>query len=163
MKTLNIESIPVTAAAANRFGSAQVLALSIAESDPDLLEPALVVWPGRSTNNASPVREGCAGWNGWHDDGMSHGGRLEVEKSDLGTFIFTESSAYDSGEHFGQRPFVNLYDASGNERICRAGEINCMALDGWGRKLTQRAGCMSSSLQLLHGRINTRPDWRLKC
>ena len=51
-------------------------------------------------------------------------------------FIFTESSPYDSYEHFGPGPFVNLRDDKGNEMICCAGGVTCMPLDEWTSKLT---------------------------
>ena len=74
MKNLNIKSSPITEATENRFESIKALAFSIAESDLDLLEPALVAWLDCSTNNSSPVLEGCSGKDGCHDYGMSHGG-----------------------------------------------------------------------------------------
>ena len=134
MKTLNASQplgIP-----ASRFESARALALSMAESDSELLEPALVAWIDRSAGKASPVLEGCAGPNGWRDYGISHGGRLEVDVDSETSFIFAESSPFDSYEHFGPGPYINLRDAQGNESICRVGGTDCVALDEWTSKLT---------------------------
>ena len=77
MKTLNASQ--VLGVSGSRFESARALALSLAESDSELLEPELVAWIDRSTGKASPVLEGCAGPNGRRDYGVSHGGVLEVD------------------------------------------------------------------------------------
>jgi hypothetical protein len=136
MKNLNVSQSFSGGASASRFEAAKVLAMSLAESDPELLEPELIAWLDRSTAMASPVLEGCSGSNGWHDYGVSHDGRLEVDVGGEATFIFAESSPFDSYEHFGHGPFINIRDAQGNEMICRAGGGACARLDDWTSKLT---------------------------
>jgi hypothetical protein len=136
MKTINASKPLPREASVSRFESAKALAISIAESGNKLLEPELIAWIDRTTANASPVLEGCSGPNGWHDYGVSHGGRLEVIVGEDASFIFAEASPFDSYEHFGPGPFVNLRDAEGNEMICRAGGIACVPLDEWTSKLT---------------------------
>ena len=134
MKTLNASRS--LGAPASRFESARALAFSLAESDSELLEPELVAWIDRCAGKASPVLEGCAGPNGWHDYGVSHGGILEVDVDGETSFIFAESSHFDSYEHFGPGPYINLRDAQGNESICRVGGTDCVPLDDWTSKLT---------------------------
>jgi hypothetical protein len=70
---------------------------------------------------ASPELEGCSGPYGWRDCGIFHDGRLEVDVGGEAIFIFTESSPYDSYEHFVPGPFVNPRDAQSNEMIRRMG------------------------------------------
>ena len=113
MKTLNASQS--LGASASRFESARALAFSLAESDSDLLEPELVAWIDRSAGKTSPVLEGCAGPNGWRDYGISHCGVLEVNVDGETSFIFAESSHFDSYQHFGPGPYINLRDAQGNE------------------------------------------------
>jgi hypothetical protein len=134
MKTLNASQL--LGASGSRFESARALALSLAESDSELLEPELVAWIDRPTGKASPVLEGCAGPNGWRDYGVSHGGALEVDIDGGSSFIFAESSHFDSYAHFGPGPYINLRDAQGNESICRVGGKDCVPLDEWTSKLT---------------------------
>jgi hypothetical protein len=136
MKTLNASQLFPGGASASRFQAARALAFSLAESDSELIEPELVAWIDRPSSMASPVLEGCGGPNGWQDYGINHGGRLEVDIDDVASFIFAESSPYDSYEHFGPGPFVNLRDAQGNELICRIGGKDCVPLDEWTSKLT---------------------------
>ena len=136
MKTLNASQLFPGGAPISRFEDARALAYSLAESDSELLEPELVAWIDRPSRQASPGLQGCGGPDGWHDYGISHGGRLEVEVGELASFIFTEASPYDSYEHFGPGPFVNLRDAQGNEMICRVGGKDCVPLDDWSSKLT---------------------------
>ena len=136
MKTLNVSQPLPGGAAASRFESARMLAISMAEADSDLLEPELVAWIDRSTAMESPVLEGCAGPEGWRRYGVSHGGRLEVDVGDDAVFIFAESSPFDSYDHFGPGPYRNMRDAQGNEAICRPGGVDCMPLDEWSSKLT---------------------------
>ena len=121
---------------ASRFESARALAFSLAESDAELLEPELVAWIDRSAGKSSPVLHGCASPNGWHDYGVSHGGLLQVNVDNETSFIFAESSPFDSYEHFGPGPYINLRDAQGNESICRVGGKDCIPLDEWTSKLT---------------------------
>ena len=99
MKTVTASQSLV--AAASRFESARALAFSLAESDSELLEPELVAWIDRSTGKASPVLEGCAGPNGWREYGVSHGGLLQVDVDGETSFIFAESSQFDTYAHFG--------------------------------------------------------------
>jgi hypothetical protein len=96
MKILNVNQTPSGGFTASTFESARALAFSLAESDDELLEPVLIAWIDRSTAKASPVLEGCSGQDGWHDYGISHGGRLEVEVGNDATFIFAESSPLTS-------------------------------------------------------------------
>ena len=123
-------------ASASRFESAKALAISLAESDSELLEPELVAWIDRPAHKTSPVLEGCAGPNGWRDYGISHCGVLEVDVDGETSFIFAESSHFDSYQHFGTGPYINLRDAQGNECLCRVGGKDCVPLDEWTSKLT---------------------------
>lgn len=136
MKTVRTSQPFPDGAARSRFEAARALAFSLAESDPELLEPELVAWIDRRSADASPVLEGCGGPDGWRNYGVSHGGRLEVDINDIATFIFTESSPFDSYAHFGPGPFRNIRDAQGNESLCRAGGEDCIPLDEWTSKLT---------------------------
>jgi hypothetical protein len=135
MKNLNV-SKPAGGSSASNFEAARVLVVSLAQSDPELLEPELIAWFDRPTGMASPVLEGCSWPYGWHDYGVSHGGRLEVDVGGEEIFIFAESSPFDSYEHFGPGPFVNVRDAQGAEMICRTGGGECVPLDEWTSKLT---------------------------
>ena len=113
------------------FAKAKALALSLADSDSELLEPELVAWIDRSTGMASPVLEGCSGPDGWRYYGISHGGRLEVDLDGDTSFIFAESSPFDSYEHFSPGPYRNKHDAQGNEFICQSDGTGCVPLDEW--------------------------------
>ena len=136
MKTINASQLFPRGTSTAGFQAARALAISLAESDRDLIEPELVAWLDRSSMNASPVLEGCGGPNGWQEYGVTHGGRLEVDIDGVASFIFVESSPFDCYDHFGPGPFVNLRDAQGNEQICRIGGKDCVALDDWSSKLT---------------------------
>jgi len=136
MKTLNASQTFDPAAASSRFESARILAFSFAERDSELIEPELVAWIDRCADRTSPVLEGCAGPDGWRDYGLSHGGLLEVDVDGEGSFIFAESSPFDSYAHLGPGPFLNLRDAQGNESICQVGGKACVPLDDWTSKLT---------------------------
>jgi hypothetical protein len=136
MKTLNASQLFPGGAPISRFEDARAIAFSLADSDDELLEPELIAWIDRPSGKASPVLEGCSGPEGWHDYGISHGGRLEVDVDGVASFIFAESSPFDSYDHFGPGPFVNLHDAQGNEMICRVGGKDCVPLDEWSSKLT---------------------------
>jgi hypothetical protein len=59
--------------------SAKALAFSLAKSAPELLEPELIAWFDRASGMASAFLEGCSWLYGWHDYGVFHGGRLEVD------------------------------------------------------------------------------------
>ncbi len=134
MKTLSASQS--LGASASRFESARALAFSLAKSDTELLEPELVAWIDRSAGKSSPVLKGCGGPNGWHDYGVSHGGLLQVDVDGETSFIFAETSHFDSFEHFGPGPYINLRDAQGTEYICRVGGKDCVPLDEWTSKLT---------------------------
>jgi hypothetical protein len=136
MKTLNASHLFPDGAASSRFESARALALSLAETDGGLLEPELMAWIDYHSRNASPVLEGCGGPDAWHDYGVTHGGRLEVNIQGEAGFIFAESSPYDSYEHFSPSPFRNIRDAQGIESIYWAGSRDGVALDEWTSQLT---------------------------
>lgn len=136
MKTLNASQQFPGGAATRHFESARAFALSLAEADDDLLEPELVAWIDHSAARTSPVLEGCGGPDGWRHYGISHGGRLEVDVDGMASFIFAESSAFDSYAHFGPGPFRNLRDDRGNESVCFAGGVECVPLDEWTSQLT---------------------------
>ena len=123
-------------ASASRFESARALAFSLAKSDTELLEPELVAWIDRSAGKSSPALKGCGGPNGWHDYGVSHEGILQVDVDGETSFIFAETSHFNSYEHFGPGPYINLRDAQGIEYICRVGGKDCVPLDEWTSKLT---------------------------
>lgn len=138
MKTLNASQSQSRSrgATGSRFESARALAFSLAEADGELIEPELVAWIDRFSAKASPVLEGCGGPDGWHNYGVSHGGLLEVDVDGETSFIFVESSPFDSYSHFGPGPLRNLRDAQGNESVCCAGGVDCVSLDEWTSKLT---------------------------
>jgi hypothetical protein len=131
MKNLNVPQPLSGGSSASRFAAAKAMAFTLALADPEL-----IAWKDRTTSMASPELKGCSGSYGWRDYGISHDGRLEVDVGGEAIFIFTESSPYDSYEHFGRGPFVNLRDAKGNEMICRMGGEACVSLDEWTSKLT---------------------------
>lgn len=136
MISINASQSLTHAAATSRFDSDRILAISIAERDSELIEPELVAWIDRCAGRASPVLEGCAGPDGWHDYGVSHGGLLEVDVDGQSAFIFAESSPFDGYAHFGPGPLRNLHDAQGSESICQVGGKACVPLDEWTSKLT---------------------------
>ena len=120
----------------SRFANARALAFSLAESNSALLEPELIAWFDRPTGMASPVLEGCSGPNGWQYYGISHEGRLEVDIDGDTSFIFADSSSFDSYEHFSPGPYRHKHDAQGNEFICQTDGTACVPLDEWTSKLT---------------------------
>jgi hypothetical protein len=136
MKTLNASPLFPGGASASRFESARALAFSLAESDDELLEPELIAWLDLPSAMTSPVLEGCGGPDGWRNYGISHGGHLEVDVAGVASFIFAESSPYDSYAHFGPGPYFNVRDSEGNECICLAEGKGCVPLDDWTSKLT---------------------------
>ncbi len=123
MKTITASQTRSRETLAARFDAARALALSLAESDGDLIEPELVAWIDRPSAKASPVLEGCGGPDGWRHYGASHEGRLEVDIDGVASFIFAESSQFDSYAHFGPGPFVNLKDRAGREWVCLASSL----------------------------------------
>jgi len=136
MKDLTVSPPLTSGTATSRFNAARAMAITLAEADKELLEPELIAWIDRSTSMASPVLEGCSGPEGWHDYGVSHEGRLEVKVGSDSSFIFAESSPFDSYEHFGHGPYINIRDKQGNEMICRKRGDACVPLDEWTSKLT---------------------------
>ncbi len=136
MKTVNTAKPLSSGNFTSSFDSDKAFACLIAGLNTDLMEPELIAWYDSDSAMASPVLEGCSGPMGWRDYAISHGGCLEVKVGKHSTFIFAESSPYDSYEHFGHGPFINIRNAQGNEMICRVGGINCMPLDEWTSKLT---------------------------
>jgi len=129
------QSLP-NRASTSRFANAKALAFSLAESDRELIEPELVAWIDRPTGMASPVLEGCSGPDGWRYYGISHGGRLEVDVDGDTSFVFAESSPFDSYEHFSPGPYRNHRDIQGNELICQSDNTACVLLDEWTSKQT---------------------------
>jgi len=136
MKTINASQHFSCGATSGRFESARAFAFSLAESDSALIEPELVAWIDRSSAKASPVLEGRGGPDGWHHYRVPRGGRLEVDVDGVASFIFAESSPFDSYEHFAPGPLRNVRDAQGNEFVCRAGGIDYIPLDDWTGQLT---------------------------
>ncbi len=123
MKTLNASLLFPGGNSSSRFDSARALAFSLAESDGELLEPEIVAWHDRASERASPVLEGCGGPDGWHHYGVTHEGCLEVIVDGQTSFIFAESSQFDSYAHFGPGPFLNLRDRAGREWVCLASSL----------------------------------------
>lgn len=121
---------------------AAALAATFADADKEVIEPVLVAWHDRKAGRVSPVI-GDADLNSyWHDYGASHGGRLEIDVGNDFTFIYADSSAFDSYE---ASPYSNLHDAEGNEHLCQINLLRdpsqptpeaCVALDEWTSKLT---------------------------
>lgn len=134
MKTLHVPQPP--SHGTSHFAAARMLALSLAESDSALLEPEMVAWIDRAAMMESPVLEGCGGPDGWRNYGATHGGRLEVDVGDATSFIFAESSQFDSYGHFAPGPFRNRRDAQGNEFVCDSGGRACVPLDDWTSQMT---------------------------
>lgn len=136
MTNVNVSKPIAGGASGFNFESAKALAFSLAKSAPELIEPGLIAWFDRASSMVSPALEGCSWPYGWHDYGISHGGRLEVDVGGEDTFIFAESSPFDSYEHFGLGPFVNIRDDHGEEMISRVDGWDCVHLDEWTGKLT---------------------------
>jgi hypothetical protein len=90
---------------------------SIAEEEAGMLEPALIAWTDRFDGSSSPPEQCCPTPDSWHDYGASHGGRVEVHAGRR-SFIFTESSQFDSYEHFSPSPIISLRDKAGREWTC---------------------------------------------
>lgn len=135
MKTITA-SRPAAPTTASMFESAMALARSLAEADDALIEPELIAWIDRASARTSPELEGCGGPNAWREYGLTHQGCLEVDVGSDSAFIFAEASPFDSYDHFGPDPYVNIRDGQGNEMLCRFGGVDCVALDEWTSKLT---------------------------
>jgi hypothetical protein len=136
MKNLKVPQPLSDGSPASRFQVAKAMAFTLALADPELFEPELIAWKDRTTSMASPELEGRSGPYGWRNYGISHDDRLEVDVGCEAIFIFTESSPYNSCEHFSLGLFVNLCDDKGNEMTCRMGGVACMLLDEWTSNLT---------------------------
>jgi hypothetical protein len=124
------------------YQQAAALASKLADDDTEVIEPVLVAWYDRKSARMSPVIEGADLRSRWHDYGVSHGGKLEIDVGDDYAFIYADSSAFDPYE---PSPYSNLKDKDGNEYLCQtnllAGQRNptpeaCTPLDDWTSKLT---------------------------
>jgi len=127
------------------FKAASVLATMLADRDSDIIDPFVVAWHDKKTTRTSPVLEGCATEASWHDYGVSHGGKLEVNVNDEYDFIFADSSAF---EPYGPSPYRNLHDMHGNEYLCQTSALRdphnpknpsreaCTPINEWTSKLT---------------------------
>jgi hypothetical protein len=107
-----------------------------------IIDPVMVAWRDRKAARMSPVIPDCNVETGWHDYGVSHGGKLEIDVNGEYEFIFGDSSAF---EPYGPSPFINLRDAKGNEYLCQINALRdahdpskeaCVVLDEWTSKLT---------------------------
>lgn len=99
------------------YKAALALATTLADADVDIIDPVMLVWHDRKASQMSPMLEGCVTETNWHDYGMTHGGRLEVDVNGEYDFVFADSSAFES---YGPNPFVNLHDLHGKEYLCNA-------------------------------------------
>lgn len=133
---INYEGLDLT------YKKASALAANIAQSDKDIIEPVMVAWHDKKSDRMSPVVVGRDTNTGWHEYGVSHGGKLEVDVNGEYDFIFADSSMF---EPYGPSPYINLRDARGNEYLCQINALRdphnpskeaCVALDDWTSKLT---------------------------
>lgn len=124
------------------YRTASRLAATLADKDPNLIDPVMVAWHDKKASRMSPVIEGANINTRWHDYGESHGGRLEIDVNGEFDFIFADSSAF---EPYGPSPYVNLHDKNGNEYLCQIGALRdphdpskeaCVVLDEWTSKMT---------------------------
>ena len=124
------------------FRQAAAIAMACAEEDKDVIEPLLVAWYDRKAARMSPAIAGADLGSRWHDYGVSHEGRLEVDVGDDYAFIYAESSAYDPYEAC---PYSNISDEQGTEYLYQINLLNdprkptpqaCVPLDEWTSKLT---------------------------
>ena len=124
------------------YREAFMLAAKIADDDKEVIDPVLVAWYDRKAARMSPVIEGAHMRSRWHDYGVSHGGRLEIDVGDDYAFIYADSSAFDA---YDASPYSNLRDTDGNEFLCQINLLNgrhqptpeaCTPLDEWTSKLT---------------------------
>lgn len=127
MKTLYTNQLPASGMGRTDFESAKAFACSVAASSGEFVEPELVAWYDCLTARESPVMEGCSDEYAWHDYGVSHGGKLEVDVDNKRIFIFAESARFESYPQLGKSPLRNLHDAKGNELLCHIGG-GCIAL-----------------------------------
>lgn len=129
MKNLNTPRPQGGDASASRFEAANALAFLVVEADGELIEPELVAWIDRASSKAPPEVAGCPRPDGWHDYDLSHCGGVEVGVDRETSVIFAEASPFDSHEHFGHGPFINLRNMKGEAMICMSGGNNCVSLD----------------------------------
>lgn len=124
------------------YRTASRLAATLADKDPNLIDPVMVAWHDKKASRMSPVIEGANINTRWHDYGESHGGRLEIDINGEFDFIFADSSAF---EPYGPSPYINLHDKNGNEYLCQISALRdshdprkeaCVVLDEWTSKLT---------------------------
>jgi len=127
------------------YRKASGLAASFADRDMEIIEPVMVAWHDKKASRMSPVIEGGDINTRWHDYGVSHSGKLEVDVNGEYDFIFADSSAF---EPYGPSPYISLHDQRGNEYICLTKSLHdphnpnipskeaCVELDEWTSKLT---------------------------
>jgi hypothetical protein len=124
------------------YRHAAEMAMLLAAEDAEIIDPVLVAWCDRKTGHTSPVIEGSDPRTRWHDYGVSHGGKLEVDVGDAYDFIFADASAFDPYE---ASPYSNIKDQQGNEYVCQINLLSdqhsptseaCTPLDEWTSKLT---------------------------
>ena len=124
------------------YRQAIALATRLADEYKEVIEPMLMAWYDRKAARMSPVIEGADVRTRWHDYGMSHGGRLEIEVGGDYAFIYSESSAFDPYEAC---PYSNITDEQGTEYLCQINLLSdphrptpqaCVPLDEWTSKLT---------------------------
>lgn len=129
--------------------TARMMAAVFAEKDPELIEPVVVAWRDNKTTETSPALEGCAVETSWHDYGVSHSGRLEVDVNGEFDFIFADASPYETYGSDRPSPYINMHDQAGKEYICLTSRAShhphhphtpsgeaCVQLDEWTSKLT---------------------------
>jgi hypothetical protein len=127
------------------FKAAIALATTMADKDSDIIAPFVVAWRDKKTSLMSPVLDGCGTEASWHDYGVSHGGKLEINVNSEYDFIFADSGAF---EPYGPSPYSNLRDMNGKEFLCLTKSLRdsrdpktpskeaCVELDDWTSKLT---------------------------
>jgi hypothetical protein len=92
-------------------------ATHLAEEEGGLIEPALMAWSDQTDGRSSPPAEWCPTAESWWEYGASHGGQIEIHAGRR-SFIFAESSQFDSYEHFSPSPMVTIHDQLGRAWIC---------------------------------------------
>lgn len=121
---------------------ARQLASARAKRESGIGEPVLMAWHDRQASTMSPVIEGGDVNTRWHDYGESHDGQLEIDVNGDYDFVFADSSAFEA---YGQSPYVNLSDGSGNSYLCQRSLLRdphqpevraCVALDDYTSKMT---------------------------
>lgn len=124
------------------YKMASGLAATLADKDPDLIDPVMIAWHDKQAARMSPVIAGADVNTRWHDYGESHGGKLEVDVNGEFDFVFADSSAFDE---YGPSPYISLHDKTGNEYLCQINALRdpndpskeaCVVLDDWTSKLT---------------------------